>query len=204
MLPKIKEAIIVEGKYDKIKLMSIVDAVVIETSGFHIFKDPQQLKLIRQMAEKNGIIILTDSDGAGFLIRNFLTGIVDPLKIKQAYVPDLFGKERRKTAPSKEGKLGVEGVPKQMILEALRRCGATFSEETPEEREKKAVTKTDFYELGFTGGAHSAAKRACLLQKLCLPERMAANALLRVINDTMTREEFLELAEECAAEFREP
>ena len=197
MLPKIKEAIIVEGKYDKIKLMSIVDAVVIETSGFHIFKDPQQMRLIRQMAEKNGIIILTDSDGAGFLIRNFLTGIVDPSKIKQAYIPDLFGKERRKTAPSKEGKLGVEGVPKQVVLEALQRCGATFSEESPEDREKKAVTKTDFFTLGFTGGEYSAARRACLLRKLSLPERMATNALLRVINDTMTREEFLELAEQC-------
>ena len=197
MLPKIKEAIIVEGKYDKIKLMSIVDAVVIETSGFHIFKDPQQVKFIRQMAEQNGIILLTDSDGAGFVIRNFLTGVVDPGKIKQAYIPDLHGKEKRKTSPSKEGKLGVEGVPKTVILEALRRAGATFAERTVEEKEKPVVTKTEFYELGFTGGENSAEKRACLLRRLCLPEHMATNALLRVINETMTRESFLSLAEQC-------
>ncbi len=192
MLLKVKEAIIVEGKYDKIKLSSIVDGVILETSGFHIFKDPEQMALIRRLADTHGIIIFTDSDGAGFVIRNHLTGSIDNAKIKQAYIPDIYGKEKRKVTRSKEGKLGVEGVPKDVIIDALRRAGATFvgEEEAAAEKGPK-ITKAELFELGITGGDNSAEKRKWLLRQLHLPERMTTNAMLKVINDIMDRDEFL-------------
>ena len=195
---KIKEAIIVEGKYDKIKLSSLVDAVIIETFGFHIFKDKEQLELIRRLADTNGLILLTDSDAAGFLIRNYLTGAVDPKKIKQAYIPDLYGKEKRKRIGSKEGKLGVEGVPAKLLLEALKRAGATIlGDDVQQDRAKALVTKSELYDWGISGGEQSSEKRKWLLKKLDLPERMTTNAMLRVINETMEYDVFYALVKQC-------
>lgn len=187
-----------EGKYDKIKLASLVDGVIIETSGFHIFKDPEQMRLIRRLADTNGIIILTDSDAAGFVIRNHLTGAIDNTKIKQAYIPDIYGKEKRKVTGSKEGKLGVEGVPKEVVLDALKRAGATFATDTATvDKDGQSVTKAELFALGITGGSQSAEKRKWLLRTLDLPERMTTNAMLRVINETMDHDAFLQLAEQC-------
>ncbi len=144
---KVKEAVIVEGKYDKIKLSSLIDGVIIETNGFQIFKDPEQMAMIRRLAETRGILVLTDSDGAGFVIRNYLSSSIPAEQIKHAYVPDMFGKEKRKEKPSKEGKLGVEGVPAQVILEALQRAGATCGQELVA-CPKRMITKTDLFEAG--------------------------------------------------------
>lgn len=191
---KVKEAIIVEGKYDKIKLSSLIDGLIIETNGFQIFKDREQMAMIRQLAETRGILVLTDSDGAGFVIRNYLTGSIPAEQIKHAYVPDIFGKERRKEKPSKEGKLGVEGVPAQTILEALRRAGATCGEEPA--AQKRMITKADLYETGLSGGENSAEKRKKLLRRLKLPERLAPNALVKVLNSLMEYEEFCALVRE--------
>ena len=186
---KIQEAVIVEGKYDKIKLSSLIDGLIIETNGFQIFKDPEQMAMIRRLAETRGILVLTDSDGAGFVIRNYLAGAIPAEQIKHAYVPDIFGKEKRKEKPSREGKLGVEGVPAQTILEALRRAGATC-DQTAESKKGRKITKADLFEAGLSGGENSAQKRIVLLRKLKLPEHLAPNALLKVLNSLMDYEEF--------------
>ncbi len=193
MKKKIKEAIVVEGRYDKNAVSQVVDTLILETHGFGLFSDGDALSLIRAAAEKRGVIILTDSDSAGFLIRNRLRGALPAERVKHAYIPDIPGKERRKPAPSKEGKLGVEGVPPEVILEALTRAGATFEDENSPSREGEGVTKADLYELGLTGKPDSAQKRRELLKKLDLPERMTANALLEVVNSLMTREELIAL-----------
>lgn len=190
---KVKEAIIVEGKYDKIKLSSIVDGLIITTNGFGIFNDKERQYLIRELAEKRGIIILTDSDSAGFVIRNFLKGSVPKDRIKNAYIPDVFGKEKRKEKRSKEGKLGVEGVAKELIIDALRKCGASFENCDCESRFGEEITKADFFAYGLTGGKDSAEKREALKKKLKLPENMTTNSLLAVLNCLMTREEFEKL-----------
>ncbi len=191
-LRKVREIIIVEGKCDKSAVLAAVDATVVETKGFGVFKDRKKLELLRKMAENRGVIILTDSDSAGFLIRNYLKGGLNGVEIKNAYVPDIPGKERRKTQPSKEGKLGVEAMAGNVILEALIRCGATFEgEEQP--GKGGAITKADLYELGLTGGDGSGMKRAELLKKLGLPENMTAKGLLETLNAMYTREEFLNL-----------
>lgn len=188
----IREAIIVEGRYDKNTLAQIVDAPILETSGFGIFHDRQRLALLRRLAETRGIIVLTDSDGAGFVIRNYLRGAIDPLQVKHAYIPDVAGKERRKRTASKEGKLGVEGMRPDVLLEALRRAGATIEgEETPAAGAR--ITKADLYAAGLTGGADSKAARQRLLAQLDLPEHLSTNALLEVLNALMTREEFQKL-----------
>lgn len=203
MRHKIKEAIIVEGKYDKIKLDSLIDTMIVETNGFHIFRDREQMDFIRKLADSRGVIILTDSDAAGFVIRNHLTGSIPKNKIKQAYIPDLYGKEKRKKVSSKEGKLGVEGVPKEIILEALRRGGATFLDEgVTLETENNLITKADLFALGITGGENSADKRKLLLKALRLPEHMTTNAMLRVINETMDGAAFYDLVEDCLKNFR--
>lgn len=188
---KIREVILVEGRYDKNTLSQLVDAVILETSGFGIFNDKQKQKLLRKLAESRGLIVLTDSDGAGFLIRNFIKGCVDPAHIKHAYIPDIYGKERRKNAPSKEGMLGVEGMRPEVLLDALRRAGATIDGEgtSPE----KAITKADLYARGLSGCADSAEKRRALIKKLDLPERLSPTALLDVLNALMSREEFYRL-----------
>ena len=178
---RIREAIIVEGRYDKNTLAQIVDAPILETSGFGIFHDRQRLALLRRLAETRGIIVLTDSDGAGFVIRNYLRGAIDPSQVKHAYIPDIAGKERRKRTASKEGKLGVEGMRPDVLLEALRRAGATIEGEEPPAAGAR-ITKTDLY-----------AARQRLLAQLDLPEHLSTNALLEVLNALMTREEFQKL-----------
>ena len=191
---KIDRAVIVEGKYDKIKLSSILDAVIIETDGFGIFNDKEKQALIRRLAETKGILILTDSDSAGFKIRSFIKGIVPSEQIINAYIPDIFGKEKRKTEASKEGKLGVEGVKPQVIAEALEKAGI-FCEEV-EDYERRTSTKLDLYDDGLSGGAGSDDLRKKLLKHLNLPEKLTANALLQIINTFLTFEEYKKAVEE--------
>ena len=191
MKRRIREVVVVEGRYDKNALKQAVDAVVVETGGFGVFRDRERLALLRRLAAERGLILLTDSDGAGFVIRNFLKGAIPRDRLKQAYIPDVYGKERRKAAPGREGKLGVEGMSPQVLLQALERAGATFEDAPAGGREAEAVTKGDFYRLGLTGGPDSGAKRAALLGRLGLPERMSANALLEAVNLLYTREAFL-------------
>lgn len=196
---KIREAIIVEGRYDKNTLCQIVDAPILETSGFGIFNDKEQLALLRAIAQARGLIVLTDSDGAGFVIRRYLRGAIDPALVKHAYIPDVEGKERRKAARSKEGKLGVEGMRPEVLLEALRCAGATIEGETTR-RSMGEITKADLYAAGLSGGPGSAEKRKRLLYALSLPERMSTNALLEAINVLMCRDEFLQLWAAVSAE----
>lgn len=178
---KIKEAIVVEGRYDKNTLSQIVDAPILETSGFGIFKDKQQMKLLRKVAENRGLIVFTDADGAGFVIRNHLKSAIDGKYLKHAYIPDIPGKEKRKSAPGKEGKLGVEGMTPDIILQALRNAGATIEGET-EKRTAGAITKADLVALGLSGLPGSEEKRKALMKKLDLPEHMSPNALLQALN----------------------
>jgi len=184
---KIKEAILVEGRYDKNTLSQILDAPILESSGFGIMKDRQQLELLRRVARTRGLIVFTDSDGAGFVIRNFIKSAIPGKYLKHAYIPDIYGKERRKTAPGREGKLGVEGMRPDVILEALRRAGATVEGET--QTRTGEITKQDLMELGLSGGANSGAKRQWLLKKLNFPERMSANAMLQALNLLYSREQ---------------
>lgn len=180
---RIKEVIVVEGRYDKNTLAQVVDAAVITLGGFSVFNDKEKLAFLRRLAEKQGLIVLTDSDGAGFVIRNYLKGALPKDRVKQAYIPDVHGKERRKRAPGKEGKLGVEGMKPDVLLEALRRSGATFLDEIGEAQPPKApITKADLFELGLTGGPDSAARRQALLKRLDLPEHLTANGLLEALN----------------------
>ena len=189
-MTRIKEAILVEGRYDINTVRQVVDTVVLESGGFRIFNNKDQLKLLRRIAQTRGLIVLTDSDGAGFVIRNYLKGALPKEGVKQAYVPDIAGKERRKRHGSKEGKLGVEGMRPQIILEALRRAGATFEEQDETGASAQPlITKADFYEWGLSGRPDSAARRAAVLQALELPAHMTANALLEFINAVGTREE---------------
>ena len=178
----IREAIAVEGRYDKNTLSQVVDTLIIETRGFGIFKDPERMALLRRAAEKRGLIVLTDSDGAGFVIRNRIKSAIPGKFLKHAYIPDVYGKERRKRQPGKEGKLGVEGMSPQVLEQVLRRAGATFLEEGAPERESPALTKADLYAAGLTGRPDSAQRRQALLKRLDLPEHMTANALLEVLN----------------------
>ena len=188
---KIKEAIVVEGRYDKNTLSQIVDATIFQTDGFSVMNDEKTLHLLRQVAKTQGLIVFTDSDGAGFVIRNYLKGAIDSQYLKHAYIPDIYGKERRKAAPGKEGKLGVEGMKPDVILDCLRRAGATFDEGAVSPKE--TITKQDLMELGLSGGADSSLKRKALLKHLNLPEHMSANAMLQAINLLYTKEELTEL-----------
>ena len=190
---KIKEAILVEGRYDKNTLSQIVDAPILETSGFGIFKDRQQMDLLRRIAETRGLIVFTDSDGAGFVIRNHIKSAIPGKYLKHAYIPDILGKERRKAAPGKEGKLGVEGMKPEVILEALRRAGATIEgEEAPASHQ---ITKQDLMELGLSGGKDASSRRLALLKKLNLPEHMSPNAMLQALNLLYSLEELTDLME---------
>lgn len=185
---EIKEAVIVEGKYDKIKLSAIIDTIIIETDGFAIFKDKEKQKLIRFLAEKRGIIIMTDSDSAGFKIRNFINGITKSENIKNVYIPDIYGKEKRKTEASKEGKLGVEGMKTDVIMSALQKAGVLCVEN--EKSQSREITHTDFFEDGISGGENSSEIRKALAKELELPERISSSALLRIINVYMTYDEY--------------
>ena len=184
---RIREAIVVEGRYDRNTLSQIVDAPILETNGFGIFKDKKQMELLRKVAKLRGLIVFTDSDGAGFVIRNHLKSAIDGSCLKHAYIPDIPGKERRKSAPGREGKLGVEGMSREIILEALRRAGATIEGEDAPAR--NGITKQDLVELGLSGGANSAERRQKLLWKLDLPEHMSANAMLQALNLLYSLEE---------------
>ena len=192
---KIKEAIVVEGRYDKNTLAQIVDATILETSGFGIFKDKQQMKLLRKAAEKRGLIVFTDADGAGFVIRNHIKSAIPGKYLKHAYTPDILGKERRKAAPGKEGKLGVEGMRPEVILDALRKAGATIEGET-ETRTMQEITKADLVVLGLSGMPGSEENRKRLVKKLDLPERISPNGLLQALNLLYTLEELTELMEQ--------
>lgn len=184
---KIKEAIVVEGRYDKNTLSQIVDTTIFETNGFGIFKDTVRMEMLRRVAEKHGLIVFTDSDGAGFVIRNRIKSCIPGRFLKHAYIPDVYGKERRKAAPGKEGKLGVEGMTVEIILDSLRRCGATIEgEDAPRNPQ---ITKQDLMELGLSGGKDASARRLVLLKKLNLPEHMSANAMLQALNMLYTLDE---------------
>lgn len=186
----LQQAIIVEGKYDKIKLESILDAVILTTDGFGVFKDREKQRLIRRLARERGIVILTDSDSAGFVIRSFLSGIVPPTQITNVYIPDVFGKEKRKNAPSKEGKLGVEGIDTARILEAFTKAGILCGETNMPSPVRRQVTKTDLFEDGLSGTADSAAHRKALLKELDLPERLSANAMLKILNTFLSFDDY--------------
>ncbi len=194
-MKKVKEVIVVEGRYDKNALSQVVNATVITLGGFSVFNDKEKLAFLRRLAEKQGLIVLTDSDGAGFVIRNYLKGALPKELVKQAYIPDIYGKERRKRTPGKEGKLGVEGMKPDVLLAALARAGATFlDEENGTGAAGEPITKADLFELGLTGGPDSAAKRQAILRELELPEHLTANGLLEALNLLYSRESFLEFA----------
>lgn len=188
MKPKIRETIVVEGRYDKNTLSQVVDANIIETGGFSVFNDREKLTFFRRLAERTSLILFTDSDGAGFVIRNYLKGVLPPEQVKQAYIPDVPGKERRKAKPGKEGKLGVEGMPPEVLLESLRRCGATFEGENSTVP-SAGLTKADLLEHGLIGPG-STERRRSLLHRLELPEHLTPNAMLEALNLLLTREEF--------------
>ena len=192
---KIREAIVVEGRYDKNTLAQIVDAPILETKGFGLFKDPKQLELLRNVAKKRGLIVLTDSDGAGFVIRNHIKSAIPAKYLKHAYIPDVAGKEKRKAAPGKEGKLGVEGMSPEVLLAALKNAGATIEGESTA-RENDQITKQDFVEFGLSGGLNASERRKRLQNRLHLPEHMSANALLQALNLLLSREELAEIVRE--------
>lgn len=196
---RVKEAILVEGRYDKIKLASLVDGVILEAGGFSLFRDREKLAYLKRLARERGLILLTDSDGAGFVIRGKLASHIPPEHLKHAYIPDVYGKERRKAKPSKEGKLGVEGMDLATLRAALERAGATIleGEAAPgPAKQGEPVTKSDLFQLGLSGKADSAQRRKELQRALGLPERLSANGLVQAINALYSREEFLRLAGE--------
>lgn len=189
----IQQAVIVEGKYDKIKLSSIIDAIILETDGFRIFKDRERLDLIKRLAETRGVLILTDSDAAGFKIRSYLKSVLPKEQVVHAYIPDLFGKESRKAEPSKEGKLGVEGIPAGVILESLKKAGVVCCER---EEQTRKITGADLYEDGLSGGQGSAGKRRRFLELLHLPARLSSGSMLEVLNAVVGYDEYKKLVAE--------
>lgn len=189
---KIKEAIVVEGRYDKNTLSQIIDAPIMETAGFGIFKNKEQMALLRKAAELRGLIVFTDADGAGFVIRNHIKSAIPNQYLKHAYTPDIFGKERRKAAPGKEGKLGVEGMKREVIIEALRRAGTTFEDGAVESRH---ITKADLMDLGLYGPG-STDRRAALIRHLNFPEKMSTNAFLQAVDLLYSAEELAQIMSE--------
>lgn len=192
MIPTVREAIVVEGKYDAIRLRSVVSATIVETNGFGIFKQPETMELLRRLAEKQGLIVLTDSDAAGFIIRDRISGALPTEQVRHAYVPEIYGKERRKRAPSKEGLLGVEGIDGERILRALLQAGATVEDVLPTQN-VSYLTKARLYEDGLSGGKDSACLREALLCELGLPRRLSANRLIEVVNALLPEEEYMAL-----------
>ncbi len=194
MTAAIKEAVVVEGKYDAIRLRSVVDTTIVETDGFGIFRQPEKMKLLRRLAEAQGLIVLTDSDSAGFVIRDRISGALPTDRVKHAYIPQITGKERRKAAPSKEGLLGVEGVDGETVLQALRRAGATPLDGTAD-RPVPFLTKLRLYEDGLSGREDSARRRTALLKRLSMPTNLSANRLVEVLNVLLTEQEYEEILE---------
>ena len=186
---RIQEAIVVEGRYDKAALAGVADTLILETAGFGVFKDGERLAFLRRLAAKRGLIVLTDSDGAGFVIRNYLKGAIPREQVKHAYIPDVYGKERRKRAPGREGKLGVEGMSPQVLRQALLRAGATVLDGDAPDRPQGDLTPADLFALGLSGTPDAAARRAELLKRLDLPEHMSAKALLAALNALYTPDE---------------
>ena len=191
---KIDRPIIVEGKYDIIKLSRIVDTLIIKTDGFGIFKDKEKQQLLRRLAKEKGIIVLTDSDSAGFLIRKFLKSSIPDEQITHVYIPDIYGKEKRKTQAGKEGKLGVEGISEEILIEGFKRAGVICSESPDESR--RLITNIDLYDAGLMGKDNSKEKRQRLMKALALPERLSTSSLLKILNTFVTYEEFIENLEE--------
>lgn len=191
---KISKPVIVEGKYDIIKLSNMIDGLIIKTDGFGIFKDKEKQHLLRRLADEKGIIVLTDSDSAGFMIRNFISGVVSKDKITNVYIPDVFGKEKRKAEGGKEGKLGVEGMSEKVLYEAFCKAGV-FCEKS-EKNERRLITNLDLYEHGLSGKSDSKKKRQALLKSLALPERMSTSSLVKILNTFVTYEEFTEKVKE--------
>lgn len=192
--PRVREAIVVEGRYDKNALSQVVDAVILETEGFQIFSEPAQMEMLRRIAQCRGLIVFTDPDGAGLVIRNYLKGCLPPACVKHAYIPGIDGRERRKKSPSGEGKLGVEGMPPAVLLEAIRRSGATLEDSEAPVREDR-LTKAELYAAGLTGTPGAAGRRQMLLRELSLPSQLSSNALLDVLNALLSREAFFRLTE---------
>ena len=199
-MKQVRQAIVVEGKYDEIRVRSAVDAIVVPTEGFGVFRNETKMQLLRRLAHERGLIVLTDSDSAGMLIRNHLIGAIPAEQIRHAYIPPIAGKERRKSTPSKEGLLGVEGVDNAVVLDALTRAGATFEDTNDvaaaSATDKMHLTKGDLYELGLSGRADSATRRRALLNALNLPQNLSANRLLDVLNATVTQQELTALLKE--------
>ena len=191
---KIDRPIIVEGKYDVIKLSRIVDTLIIKTDGFGIFKDKEKQQLLRRLAKEKGIIVLTDSDSAGFLIRKFLKSSISDELITHVYIPDVYGKEKRKTQAGKEGKLGVEGISEEILIDAFTKAGVICKENPDESR--RLITNIDLYEAGLMGRDNSKEKRQRLMKALALPERLSTSSLLKILNTFVTYEEFIEKLEE--------
>ena len=189
----IKEAVIVEGKYDKIKLSNFIDGLIITTEGFGVFKDKEKQQLIRHLAKTRGLLVLTDSDGAGFVIRSFLKGIVPPEQVKNAYIPDIFGKEKRKASPSKEGKLGVEGLSEEILSQAISRSGATCTITDGVQKTVAAITKADLFLLGLSGCDNAAENRDKLKKRLNLPQKLTPNSLLAVLNCLMKKNVLIQI-----------
>lgn len=190
----LKQAVIVEGKYDKIKLKNFLDAEIFTTDGFGIFKNKEKVQMLRRIAEQKGLIILTDSDSAGFVIRGHLTGVIDPKYVTNVFVPEIKGKEKRKAQRSAQGLLGVEGLSEQVILEALKKAGIGLDGGQPTEQKDK-ITHTDLYNLGLSGGANSKQKRKQLTDRLALPSGMSTNQLLTALNSLYTKEELYDIFE---------
>ncbi len=183
---RIKEVLVVEGRYDKNTLSQVVDGTIIETKGFGLFRDPEQMALLRFYAETRGLIVLTDSDSAGFLIRNHIRGSIPAGSVKHAYIPDIPGKEQRKSSPSKEGKLGVEGMTPDVLRNALLRAGATVVDGETEPGSGLRLSKADLYTMGLSGGSKSREKRKQIAIQLGLPERISADGLLEAVNTLLS------------------
>lgn len=194
---RIREVIVVEGRYDKNTLSQVVDATIVTLGGFSVFNDKEKVALLRRLGSQRGLVLLTDSDGAGFQIRGYLKSVLPCQQLKQAYIPDIYGKEKRKRSPGKEGKLGVEGMRPEVLLEALRRAGATFEDEdAPAALPGEAVTKADLFAWGLSGGAGAAERRQALLRRLELPEHLSANGMLEALNLLYTKEELRAVVEQ--------
>ena len=191
---KVREAIVVEGRYDKNTLSQVVDAPIFQTNGFGVMKDPDLLDMLRRVAQARGLIVFTDSDGAGFVIRNRLKSAIPAQYLKHAYIPDIYGKERRKDKAGKEGKLGVEGMTPEVILQCLRNACATFEGESDAPKCPE-ITKMDLFDTGLSGGTDSKAKRLALLKMMNLPEHMSSNAMLDALNLLCTRDEFYRIVD---------